>query len=295
MLATLVSYCSLERAFIGDLVRNAVKFSDVVVVSIGTRLYKGPPEDVEELFKRDILSAVSDPEDRAKLHLATYGVPMHIPSDMHTSHFHDLARLVGFRQAQSVLGATKPDFWVLFLDADEVPDGDRFKTWLDLSPGNLSDTSAMYKFSNYWAFLHPRLVSEDHEDSVFMAHSSLLTRDALMHPRERDGIYLSQPQADRVRLLRNVVGIEDSFPMFWHYSWVRGISPPGSEAELREPAPLGWLDAAEAGIRAKVRGWGHRGDRDWESVISETFQGMRETRRWPERDFVHGHRLKYEK
>lgn len=308
-LATIVSYCSQERPYIGDVVRNAVKFSDAVVVSIGTRLYSGPPEDTASLFELDVLGAVSDPADRAKLHLATYEVPSAIPADQHTSHFHNLARLAGFQRARSVLGATHPRFWVLFLDADEVAEGDRFRAWLS-APANAerlrSDTTTMYKFANYWAFIHPQLVSTEHEDSVFMVHSSMLNQEALMHPRERDGIYLwhwskgdaAGGRIDRARVERSV---GNERPMFWHYSWVRGArqgahSSHMSDAErasddAERASDDADLQAREAGLRAKVDGWGHRGDRNWGAVISATFERIRSTRAWPTRDFVHNHPL----
>jgi hypothetical protein len=126
-----------------------------------------------------------------------------------------------------------------------------------------------------------------------------------MHPRERDGIYLwhwssSSPTAlgssdeTGVRVERNVSA---SAPLFWHFSWVRGLAPTGDwdaiDAAMRaDPSDWSWLPAARAGILAKVAKWGHRHDRDWASVISDMFAALSSTHRWPTHDFVHGHALR---
>ena len=309
-LVTLVSYCSLERAYIGELLRNAVTFSDVVVVSIGSRLYSGEPEDVTGLFRRDVLGCLDsgDEKNKKKVHLASYDVPASIPPDRHTSCLHNAARSAGYRAAKAIVGALNPNFWVLFLDGDEVPDGARFKQWLGSSEeferGALG-YNRVYKFANYWAFIHPKLVSVENEDSVLMAHSSMLCAGALGHRRERDGIYqwhwdLSSvagalSKSDRLVLKRNVGSSvadssDSSTPMFFHYSWVRGLPSISEVPDVIEP---GWLGPAEAGINAKIDGWGHRGDRDWASVIAHTFREMRATNRWPSHEFVHGHSLRF--
>jgi len=293
MIVTAISYCSREKAYIGQVIRNAVQFSEIVVVSIGTRLYDGTPEPVEQLFAEDVLGALETDQERAKVHLATYGVPAQIPKGRHTSYLHNTARMAGVRVARAILGACQSNFWILFLDADEVPDAPAFQTWL-ADPRNKArlntEFNTMFKFANYWAFIHPKLVSVQNEDSVLMAHNLAVHKDAVMHPRERDGLYLWDWEQQRatpdIKVERDVPGL-DKTPMFWHYSWVREV-PLDCNTDIKEE----WLEKAEAGIRAKIRGWGHQGDRDWNAVISHTFTKMRETKHWPEREFVHGHALK---
>jgi hypothetical protein len=134
--------------------------------------------------------------------------------------------------------------------------------------------------ANRWAFLHPRLVAEELEDSVLIVHSdALLNRDALLHPRERDGIYmwhLTSPLGMRdLRVERRVLD-GDGEPMFTHFSWVRD---PGGE------------DRGRSALKAKCANWGHRHDRDWDALIDQAFDAI-ESGRWQERDFVHGYKLR---
>jgi hypothetical protein len=150
--------------------------------------------------------------------------------------------------------------------------------------------------------LHPRLVATDFEDSILLAHSSALDHDALNHPRERDGIYLwhwtsPSPTALGARVLKVDRGVVDegascSDPMFWHFSWVRGIAPSGDWEALRtRGGEWDWVAGAYAGILEKVKNWGHHNDRDWCKVIDAVFNDIKTKRVWPTRDFVHGHIL----
>jgi hypothetical protein len=312
-LVTLVSYCTLERPYIADLVSNAVKFSDLVIVCMGTRLYNGRPEDPRAAFKAHILDGC-DPAQRAKVLLQTYEVP--IPStspSRSTNHLHNAARKAGYRRARSEYCGFAADFWVLFLDGDEVPDGDAVLDWwrhrAEFQP---LDVRTVYKLSNYWAFLHPQLVSETTEDSIMLAHSSVLHDGVLSHPRERDGIYLwhwstsdSGPPAplgaSGLRLSRDIKSLA-GVPMFWHFSWVRGIDDlsavfcdraedMGSEWWRRWTEGSDGKSGARKAMLAKVERWGHLGDCDWAARINQTFDEINATGAWPTRDFVHNYRL----
>jgi hypothetical protein len=251
-LATVVSYCSNERNLIDALLRNALEFSDRVYVSVGTRLYTGEPESADHI---DALRR-AHPE----VTFLWYDVD---PSDLSDPiRLHNRARTVGVDEAKAELGG---DCWVLMLDGDEVPEGARVREWLAAALPALTP-DVIVKLANYWLFLDPRVVADAHEDSVMLAHASALTSDALSHPRERDGVYQAQPRS--TRLQRGVTGL-DGKPMFWHFSWVR---------------------RSRDALKAKVRNWGHRHDRDWASLIDAAFDDL-DRGVFPTRDFVHGYNL----
>lgn len=262
-LATLVSYCSLERAYIHAIVRNALLFSDVVVVSVGTRLYSGEQEPGRDDVERDVLrglQGVHDHGDRADdVRIVWYDVPEHVAAPIE---MHNRAREVGVAEARRALPGA--DFWTLLLDGDEIPDGPSFARWWS-SAGPLLSPDLVYKMANYWFFLHPLLVADVHEDSVLLVHASQLTAAALRHPRERDGVYMERG----LRALRGVAGL-DGAPMFSHMSWVR---------------------ESRAALVAKVKNWGHARDRPWAALIHDALDGI-EAGRMPERDFVHGYPLR---
>jgi hypothetical protein len=256
-LVTVVSYCSNERSYIDALLQNALTFSEGVYVSVGARLYTGEPEHADHLTSlqkrhpsvRFIWYAV-EPDELAD------PIPLH-----------NKARQVGVSAAVAEHGS---DVWVLLIDGDEVPEGQRVLEWWSHARSILQKDMVL-KLANYWLFLDPRLVAEQIEDSVLIAHASVLTDRALGDRRERDGIYSpdSEGPHEPVRLMRRVHGL-DGKPMFWHFSWVR----PSREA-----------------LKAKCKNWGHKNDKDWAALIDAAFDGI-EAGRWPATDFVHGYRLR---
>jgi hypothetical protein len=277
-LVTFVSTCSLDREYTDAVVGNARLFSDLVVVSLGTHLHDGRPEDAREQADR----LVRDPEEDNKkcaVLAAIYDVPGTAVTDQVASvALHNRARQVGVAAARRALSPATP-FWALFLDGDEVPDGAAVAAWWHGESGDRVRAAprTAHKLANLWLFLHPRLAAEEPEDSVLLVHSDAFSygrEEALQHPRERDGICiwnLASPMGvNDLRVTRNALS-SDGRPMFWHYSWVRA----------------GGRDA----IKAKCSHWGHAGDRDWPTLIDAAFDDL-EAGRWPERDFVHGHRLR---
>lgn len=274
-IATVISYCSRERVYIDATIRNARAFSHVIVLVVGTLLYDGTPED------EDHLSRVG--QDHPDVLIERYNVTkeeIHAPIPLHNR-----AREQGVLRARSAcLQAGQPDseskLWFLFLDGDEVPDGERFSRWCRAAAAQrvFENTHVAFKLQNYWLFMLPRLVSKTHEDSILLVHDSQLTPASLRHPRERDGIIIVQQQQQQQQVtgppplqhvLRDVKGA-DGMPMFWHYSWVR---------EDRDA------------LKAKVTTWGHKSDRtDWARLVDDACDAAVEGR-VPAKDFVHGYDL----
>lgn len=283
-LVTLVSYCSREREFSEALLSNARLFSDLVIVSLGTRLYTGENEDVKAEIDRLVCEDEYDDagnRTRCSVMVSLYDVSVALLEEPIT--LHNMARELGVHTAKRVMGSPNAPFWALLLDGDEVPDGPRFKAWWAGQGGAevRSDPLCVHKMANYWSFLDRRLVAETLEDSVLLAHSDVLTTShlTLKHPRERDGIYMwhhESPLGIRCLRVNRLVKDDDDEPMFSHYSWVRG--------SLSD-------DRGRSALKAKCANWGHRDDRDWPRLIDEAFDGIGEGR-WPTHDFVHGYKLR---
>lgn len=252
-LTILITYCTNERMFIDDLLVAALHAADTVCVAIGRRLFDGREEDaahVQELSLR-----------YPSVHFTWFEVPdvlLATPIVLHNS------SRVAARDVTPVL-----DAWVMLLDGDEVPrnGGRPLRDWWVGIHSRL-EVQNVYKLSNRWFFLHPRLVSDMTEDSIVMVHGSHLTDNALTHPRERDGICMTVCGYGGT-CVRGMLG-EDGKPMFDHFSWVR------------ESRVL---------LLAKVANWGHSKDRDWSALINQAWIQM-EQGKLPDRDFVHGRRLK---
>ncbi len=245
-LATVVNFCSNESRFLKPCLEEALRFSRQVVVVVCDHFFDGTPE------QRELLETIytAFPE----CHFVEYPfIPKKIPARFfkmtRPSHFwHSLSRFVGL----SILDASIET--VLFLDADEVPEGDRFAAWLDHSDYR---QHLALKLANYWYFREPTYQALRFEDSVVLAQKRALNPEILLHERERDAVYDLLPGPKR----RGVTD-EEGRPMFHHFSWVR------TKAEMLK----------------KVSTWGHRADRDWTALVEQEFAGI-----FQGKDFIHGY------
>lgn len=277
LLITFVSTCSLDRRYTEAVLGNARQFSDLVVVSLGSHLHDGRPEDA----RATAAAMVREHEaDRSAVIAAVYDV--HEAALKDPVGLHNLARRTGVEAVRRALPGL--EYWALFLDGDEVPDGPAMARWWRGALGEAARVAPRVarKMANYWLFLRHDVVSEEIEDSPLLVHSGVFRHDAaLEHPRERDGIYLwnlaSPLGMGDLRVERNALS-EDGLPMFWHYSWVRGGGGGDGEPDAR------------SALKAKCANWGHSGERDWDRLIDDAFD-LLERGRLPERDFVHGRRL----
>ena len=248
-IATIVNFSSNESRFIKSTLEQALTFSMQVIVPVCDHFFDGSEENRPLLEK--IYAAFPECLFVEYPYLPKK-IPKKILKQVETAHFwHSLSRLVGFNfvdeEAESLL----------FLDADEIPDGKQFLEWLNCS--DYMHHTAL-KLSNYWYFRQPTHQALKFEDSIVLAQKKALEWEILLHKEERDAIYNLLPNPKR----RHVFG-PDGHPMFHHYSWVR------TKEEMLK----------------KVRAWGHRADRDWEALVQEEFNApFRGT------DFVHGYSYK---
>jgi hypothetical protein len=229
----------------------------ITIVSIGSRLYTGEPEDEAHIIE---LRRAFGSTEFVRYDVASLDNPVKL---------HNTARSAGVEHALAIhrthYGSSPggAGFWTLFLDGDELPEADAFAKWFVSKQGDFG--SKVSKLANYWYFIHSTLVSNVFEDSILLAHSSTLTPEALEHPRERDGIVACAGSSAN----RGILSLSGR-PMFHHYSWVRV----DEEALLR-----------------KVANWGHKDDKPWGALIHECITNIKENDVWPRNDFVHGYNL----
>lgn len=227
MLGIVINFCSNERPFINSLLDQCSLFSQNIVVSYGSHMYDGTPENLFEFitfmkFKYPFVKFIEYNVDLTIPHQQLKGV-----KNRPTAYWCNLARWQGIEYLRS----TNQDIdWFLFLDADEIPEGNVFKTWLDISQ---LDKRYIYKFANYWYFKLPVFQAAQHEDSILLVHDDYLDEKAVFHDDERDGIIkvINIPQ-------KRMVKSKDNLPMFHHFSWVR----------------------TRDGIAKKLKTWAHRDD-----------------------------------
>jgi hypothetical protein len=145
---------------------------------------------------------------------------------------------------------------VLFLDVDEIVDGDRFRKFLEEKKYLKFDA---LRFSNYWYFRDASLQAKNQEDSVVFVKRKKIKYKSLLDSTERDAIFDSISGKKK----RHVLGL-DGTPMIHHYSWVR----------------------TKDQMLKKVGSWGHKNDKDWAVLVEEEF-----SHKTSKKDFVHGYEL----
>lgn len=221
-IGVVVNYCSLERPFLDRCVRECLAFAHDVVVAFGSKLHDGETAEPAE-----------PPQVPHGARAVRYEVGSRRDDDL--AWYCNLARLTGFR---ALVPACE---WVLFLDADEIPDGRRMRAFAEDAA---LDPRTGYKLAMYWYFRRPDMQSLAHEDSAVLVHRSVLDRDpdALLRcPMERGDVVDLAPGG-----VMRFVADGALEPMLHHYSWVR---------------------ATPEDLLTKLRTWSHRGQQDWEGRL----------------------------
>lgn len=248
-IATIINFCTNESRFIQSCIDQAQVFSKQVIVCICDHFFDGTPEN------RPLLEKIYSHFSHClflEYPFITKKIPPRIFETVTPAHFwHSFSRLIGFSSLAPEIDS------ILFLDADEVVDGERFAQWLDR---NDWQAYSALKFANYWYFREPCHQALQFEDSVVLAQKKALRPDWILQNEERDAIYHFLPDPKR----RNVMGLDDN-PLFHHFSWVR------SEQEMLK----------------KVQSWGHKGDRNWPELVRKEF-----TRPFNGTDFIHGYQYR---
>lgn len=245
--ATVINFCTNEARFLRACIEECRIFSKEILIPVCDHFHDGAKENrllLEQIYR-------SFPDCRfIEYPFIPNGISAKVFRKISPAHFwHSASRALACQFLSEEIER------VLFLDADEVPEGEKFLAWLNEN-GHAQHT--VQKLANYWYFREPVYRADDWEDSIVLAERGSLALSILLHEEERNAIYDLLPNPKQ----RRVVG-GDRQPMFHHFSWVRT-----KEEMLR-----------------KTEKWGHRNDRDWKSLIEAEFAAP-----FSGRDFIHGYR-----
>lgn len=187
MISVVISYCSNDEAFIQPLLNECKKFSqDIVVVSPNHFLDGEYDINLKDLSQPCVKHLIYDWE-----------------SDKDPKHWHNHNRFLG-------LQASTQDY-ILFLDADEIPDGDLMKDFLN---SGIHLTVPIITFECYWYFREPIYQAITTERCGVIYHRGYITEQLIYHPMERWSFEMTQtPFIDKARHNNQI--------MMHHLSWVR--------------------------------------------------------------------------
>lgn len=246
--ASIINYCSNDYPFLKESLLQARKFSKQVIVVVADHLFNGQKEDLEA-FERIFLEF-----DFATFIIYPF-IPEKIPQRIlqkvrKANLWHCISRYIG------KFFLEKDISHVLFLDVDEIVDGDKCIAWLRQKEYLNYD---VLRLANYWYFASTSTQSVHWEDSVVLVKAKKVKNKCLLDSRERDAIF----EMVEGKKKRMVLG-QDSLPFIHHYSWVK----------------------TKKQMLTKVAAWGHKNDKDWKSLVEEHFENPR-----VDKDFVHGYKL----
>ena len=249
-ISVVINFCSLEREFLNICLRECMKFSNDIVVSYGSHFYDGSIED-HEYIKQEI-------SNNKNVHFVEYEVDVTV--DLYKqrgvekrphAYWHNLARWTGLK-------ALKGNEWILFLDVDEIPDGERLKAW---SLETQLDKNTSYSLANYWYFKSPNYQATDWEETTKIIYANNITEHSIFGDSERDHL---QNSAGKITA-HCVLGL-DALPLIHHYSWVR-------EKEV---------------LLRKIKSWGHKDQiADPINYVESIFKNKNIN------DFVYNYKYKY--
>lgn len=254
MITTVINYCSSDEKFIHKNIVECLKFSDEVVISCVDHFFNGIEdknlyESLKEYFNHPKIKIVLSKWD-SKL------------GNNCQHYWHNVCRYVAYLQ-------TKNSGYYLFLDADEIPNGDLFKKYLNTK--KYLNYDIIGDFISYYYFDKPIYRSLVLSGVGLLINSTYIIQDHFMRSQERwfyrklnqvdyDEYDLRYPRiCERVSfngIFPKIINFNGKFAylelgevMFHHYSWVR------SKQEML----------------AKVNSWGHKYDCDWTSMVENYF------------------------
>lgn len=219
------------------MLQQCIKACDDIVVSYGSHLFDGTKEDIDKVrfysLKYPMVKFVCYPVGDE--YYTGQGV-----RQRPQAYWHNVARWTG-------INALANNDWVLLIDADEIPEGEKLKEWWsEIENSALLNKSTTYKIANYWYFKDPTNRSQVLEDSVLLIHAKYLSKHNIFGDMERD--YLIHESG--TKLVRKIKGVNGEV-MFHHFSWCR----------------------TKEGLLHKIKNWGHANEyTNPEEIVAHIFR-----------------------
>lgn len=233
-IATVIQFCTNETRFLKKLIEEASIFSEFILIPICDHFFNGEPERMDLLHQ--IYADFPNCQFLEFAYPQTYHplIAHYSQDDLEWSHlWHSISRYIGALFLPTGIEAA------LFLDADEIIDGQRFAQWI--RTGAYRQYAALrlgcyaYAYKPSWRSTQPFT-------------SGLLIRELpdpslIVNLQDRSGWF------DRLPEPKEQLLDEGAIPFIHHYSWVR----------TKEECLL------------KSKTWGHRFDKEWPLLIDQMF------------------------
>lgn len=235
--ATVISYCTNDYRFLDLCIEEARCFSSQIIIVAADHFFNGEPENLALLEK----SRIKHPDclfvEFAYKENEPFGLYCPVdPEDENWAHYwHSTSRYIGFHCVEEEMET------ILFLDVDEVPDGERFREWLESSDYKIYEA---IRLASYFYFR-----SASYRALTWLPNS-LLVRKGAIHSENLLNLWERQGIFDEMAGKKMQMGVGlDEKPLIHHFSWVR----------------------TKEEMLIKTKAWGHRHDQDWAQLIEQEF------------------------
>jgi len=235
MISVVISYCNNDFGFLQDNIEQAKRFSDDIIVCYCAFSLDGKKED------EGLISQMKDMVSENGGQVAEINYSVHKTARCH----HNEMRYIGNSLAINE--------YVLFLDTDEILEGELFREYLETRDYKKFDVVAL---KCYWYFREKRYRATTTEQAGTLCNKKILSSPYIYSEAER-WEYKNRPTlrvCEELTYKGNV--------LCHHYSWVR----------TREQ------------MINKVLSWGHKNDKDWLSLVEQEF-----AHEFNGTDFVHNY------
>lgn len=243
-IGVIINYCTNDYKFIGPNIRQIIKFSQDIFVTYSDHFYTGQPEN-QKLLLRTIKE---NPKARfvdMKYHLVKSPLPelfcRLLPRTgnlrpLYGPHYWAcMSRYLGYSQL------SKDIKYILFLDADEIVDGAKFKRWLETEDYQQFQSLS---FGCYVYFRSPRYQAITIEMCGLLTRNCKIAKSLFLSHNDRWNLYQYLSGAKKSHVVDT-----NGVPMIHHYAWAR------TKNEMLN----------------KVATWGHSQERDWKKLVLAEF------------------------
>jgi len=234
MITSVISYCNNDFRFIEENIEQVKKFSQDIIICYCKHSFDGDKEDETTIQKMKVLAKECTI------------VEIEYDSSKSPKYHHNLMRWKGTEMAKSD--------YILFLDADEIIEGELFNEYLKCYDWLNYD---VVSYKCYWYFREKRFRAKKTEEAAVLCKKSICTESYIFSESER-WEFLNRMQSLKIQLNETFRGEI----ICHHYSWVR------TKEEMLK----------------KVKSWGHRQEKDWIALIEEEF-----SHDFSMQDFVHNY------
>lgn len=220
-IGTMILYSTQCDKFIREIIKQCKKFSTKICIITTDKSFDGNDTQDEQKLKKLYDDYINDPiiscielewsKDQIFPGRESYELSMKNKNGWAPGGWikgwYGICRYTGF------LNLKDETDYVLFLDSDEIVDGERFNLWKSEELNKYPNIEA-FKFLNYWYLNDPTKQATSLEDSIVMIKSVNYPENLFFTDAERHGMCNA-----KLNRLENIT--YQGIPIIHHYSYVR--------------------------------------------------------------------------